>query len=441
MKGPEILTLRVLNGMVKEQIKSSFPEVVRLVSEISEMSENRNGHCYLELIEKEEEGDAIVARAKAMIWSYSYRMLKPYFETSTGMKLEAGMKVLMTVAVEFHELYGYSLTVKDIDPSYSLGDLALKKQATVQRLRQEGVVDMNKELELFSVPQRLAIITSPTAAGYGDFMQQLLRNDRGLKFYTKLFPAVMQGSDTEASVIAALEKINRYAGFFDAVVLIRGGGAQAELHAFNSYLLALHLAQFPLPVLSGIGHERDETIADMVAWRSFKTPTAVAEFLVDTVEDFARLMDDYQKQVVVLASDGLRSRTMYLQSLAQSFVPGVMQFLNRRALLGQKYQARLQHACWLKMTQADKGTREQQMKFRNAWGQRIQGLKSRMESYGLKAQWLNPDHLLQRGFSLTMCQGKIITDVAQVQRGDVLNTRMRDGSITSVVEQVDNHIK
>lgn len=217
----EPIGLYQLNNLVKQTLKESFTEGILIVAEIADIKENRSGHCYIELVEKREEDDAIIATARATIWAFTYRLLKPYFETTTGKSLQRGMKVLVRVEVVFHEVYGYSLNIRDIDPTFTIGDVERKRKEILDRLEQEGVIHMNRELELSPLPKVIAVISSPTAAGYGDFVDQLHRNPFGYAFHTKLFPAVMQGENTTASVIAALERVYEYDSLFDVVVIDR----------------------------------------------------------------------------------------------------------------------------------------------------------------------------------------------------------------------------
>jgi len=294
----ERLKLSELNGLVKKAIGEAFTAPIWVIGEISELKTNRSGHCYLNLIEKEENGDAIVAQARATIWSYTFRMLRPFFETTTGQPLIEGLKVLVSVSVEFHELYGYSLNIRDIDPTYTLGDMARRRREIITRLQSEGVAEMNKELELPLVPQKIAIISSSTAAGYQDFIDQLTNNPAGYHFDLKLFPAVMQGNQAETSIIESLEQIFLYEKFFDAVVIIRGGGSQADLSCFDNYNLAYYITQFPLPVITGIGHEKDDSIVDLVAHTRLKTPTAVAEFLISGVAQFDQRLDELKNSFI-----------------------------------------------------------------------------------------------------------------------------------------------
>ena len=281
----EALSLLELNTRIRGALSRAFPETCWVRAEMSDVRVNTSsGHCYLEFVEKNAQTGQLVAKVRGSIWAKTFRMLKPYFEMETGQMFASGLKVLVKVSVEFHELYGLSLTVLDIDPAYTLGDMVRKRMEIIRQLQEEGVFTLNKELPFPLLPRRIAIITSPTAAGYEDFMNQLTRNKGGYPFYTKLFPALMQGERTEASVIAALDRIYQHQDLFDVVVIIRGGGATSDLNSFDSYLLAANCAQFPLPIITGIGHERDDTVVDLVAHTRMKTPTAVAEFLISRMD-------------------------------------------------------------------------------------------------------------------------------------------------------------
>ncbi len=316
---PDTLTLFELNNQVKSGIREMFPGTFWVVGEISEMSTNQSGHCYLELIEKQTDSEQIIARAKATIWAFTFRMLRPYFESVTGQRFSFGIKIMVQVSIEFHEIYGYSLNIKDIEPNYTIGDLSRKRQEIIQRLQDEGVFHLNKELEIPVVPQHIAVISSETAAGYGDFVDQLSGNRFGYKFKIKLFQAYMQGEEAEQSIISALEKVFETMDKFDMVVLIRGGGSQADLNCFNSYWLCYHITQFPLPVVTGIGHERDETIADMVAHTSLNTPTAVAEFIINAMSEFDSYLDQLKDRVVDIASEKLQVWNEDVERLSRNF--------------------------------------------------------------------------------------------------------------------------
>ncbi len=312
------VSLYDLLGQVKLAFKSSLPGAWWVMAEISELKLNYSGHCYLELIEKNETGESIRAKVRATIWSSVFRMLQPYFETTTRMQLTAGIKVMVKVNADFHELYGFSLNITDIEPSYTIGELARQKQEIINRLKAEGVFDMNKQLTVPRLPCKIAVISSGTAAGFGDFTDQLKKNQFGYKFYLKLFPAVMQGDEAEQSIIAALDKIYGYEAFFDAVVIIRGGGAQSDLNCFNNYWLNYNICQFPLPVLTGIGHEQDETIADLVACKRLKTPTAVAEFLISLFQEADEEISERSLSLYNMVNDRVRDENERLTAICSA---------------------------------------------------------------------------------------------------------------------------
>lgn len=281
MKSNSKLTLFEVSQRIQQALENSFPTRIWVVAEISELKENRSGHCYLELVEKEENADQPKAKARATIWAGTYRMLKPFFETSTQRGLGAGIKVLVLCDVNYHPLYGLSLNIQDIDPTFTLGDIEQKRQETINLLIADGIFNMNKEVGLPLLPKRVAVISSPTAAGFQDFSHQLDNNARGYVVHYKLFKATMQGEKAEDSIINALNQIYNDYDSWDVVAIIRGGGSQIDLGCFDSYMLASHIAQFPLPIITGIGHEKDITVADMVAHTRQKTPTAVAEYILD----------------------------------------------------------------------------------------------------------------------------------------------------------------
>jgi exodeoxyribonuclease VII large subunit len=403
------VSLLELNEMVKETIKFTFPETIWIRAEISELHENSAGHSYWEFIEKEELSDRIIARIKGNCWAYTYRMLKPYFENSTGEKLKAGMSVLISCTIEYHELYGISLNIKDIDPTFTLGDLARRRLEIIERLQEDGVFDLNKTLELSEIPQRIAVISSETAAGYGDFMEQLLHNESGFIFYPKLFPAVMQGEKTAESIILALDKIFDKQELFDCVVIIRGGGATAELSAFDNYELAFHCAQFPLPVITGIGHLRDESILDLIAHTHAKTPTAVAEFLVSKMEDIYFLLSDIQKNITGYTQQILQQEKLVLQR----FILQLPQIVQKHTLSQKEKVNRLAMGL-------SRATHENLMQKNH--------LLALMEK---ELRLSSPETILKKGYSLTLQNGKIIKNKKNLRTGDVITTRLRDGEIDS----------
>ena len=476
----ERLKLSELNGLVKKAVAETFTAPVWVIAEISELKTNRNGHCYLVLIEKEEDGDAIVAQAKATIWSYTFRMLQPYFESTTGQQFTEGIKVLVSVSVEFHELYGYSLNIRDIDPTYTLGDMARRRREIIARLQAEGVLEMNKELQLPVVPQKIAIISSPTAAGYQDFVDQLTNNAAGYHFDLKLFPAIMQGNQAESSMMSALEQIYRYESFFDAVVIIRGGGSQADLSCFDNYNLAYYITQFPLPVITGIGHEKDDSIVDLVAHTRLKTPTAVAEFLISGVTQFDMHLDDLNNQIISQISGMITESKSTIEQIARLIAP-----LTRERLL--KTGNRLNQTVW-KLDSSAKiliqnenyrlkkkeenirqnfrnitqshlrlleknirilsgslrettNTSKEQLAFKM---QRSENLIRRfisdnqhlLELSRQKAMLNDPYKILARGYSITTIHGRALKDANMVEPSGLIETRLYHGQLISEVKTI-----
>lgn len=408
----ESYSLSELGKCIKMTLKTAFAEPVWVRAEISEMHENVSGHCYLDLIEKADDTDVLVAKQKATIWAFTYRMLKPYFESETGATLRAGMKVLLLCEVEFHEVYGVSLNVRDIDPAFTVGEMAVRRAEIIRRLTDDGIVDMNKQQPLAPVPQRVAVISSATAAGYGDFCDQLRNNVFGYTFYTKLFPATMQGAQTEQSVVAALDKICDFIDNFDVVVIIRGGGATSDLVAFDNYNLALHCAQFPLPIISGIGHQRDESVVDLVAHTRVKTPTAAAEFLVARINDFEKNIDEMAQNVAFSAREVVHDELLRLQQ--------------RIARLGVVQRVCVRH---------DAALQYLTMRLRNAAKMAISSEEKRMALVEKSIEYADPATLLRRGFTLTTKHGKIVKSVCDVAPGDIVTTHLADGAFTAMVQQ------
>ena len=477
----ERLKLSELNGMVKKAIGEAFTSPIWVIAEISELKTNRSGHCYLNLIEKEENGDAIVAQARATIWSYTFRMLQPFFESTTGQQLTEGIKVLVSVSVEFHELYGYSLNIRDIDPTYTLGDLARRRREIINRLHSEGVAEMNKELELPLVPQKIAIISSPTAAGYQDFIDQLTNNPAGYHFDLKLFPAVMQGNQAETSIISALEQIYLYENFFVAVVIIRGGGSQADLSCFDNYNLAYFITQFPLPVITGIGHEKDDSIVDLVAHTRLKTPTAVAEFLISGVAQFDLHLDELKNSFVGIITGLISESNKDIEQIARMIAPLIREKISksnnrlnqtiwkldnsvkifiqtRNHQLERKEETvrfefknftQLQLRVFEKTTRTLSGTLRQitiarhdqltrkmqrsETLFRGALSDSFHYLDLSLQ----KAQLTDPNKILARGYSITTYNGRALKDANMLKEGALIETRMLNSHIISEVKLIN----
>ncbi len=413
---PNSLSLLELNEALKSSIKSAFSEVVWVRAEIGELHENANGHCYLELVEKAADSDTVVAKQKAAIWASTYSLLKPYFESATGVSLAAGLNVLIACTVEFHAVYGMSLGVRDIDPSFTVGDMALRRAEIIRRLTDEGVADMNKRLAMPPVPQRVAVVSSVSAAGFGDFCDQLQGNRFGYKFYVRLFAATMQGAQTEPSVIAALDAINDCADKFDVVAIIRGGGATSDLAAFDNYNMALHCAEFPLPIISGIGHQRDDSIVDLVAHTRVKTPTAAAEFLIDQVHAFVETLNETAQQLSDLAHDILDDNERTLQrQLARLGVA--------RQVIGRENNTLL--ASTFRLEKSAKSA--------------ISSAKNSLSLIEKSLELSDPRALLQRGYTLTTKGGKIVKSAADLRPNDTIETHFADGVVQSEVKKANKN--
>ncbi len=453
-----IITLCELNKEVKSVIKNGLSEPRWVTAEISDLNINRSGHCYLELVEKDEADERIIAKARGIIWSYTFNMIRPYFETVTGQELASGLKIMMNITVEFHELYGYSLLIKDIDPSYTLGDIARRKLEVLQQLEDEGILEMNKSLPLPIVFQKIAIISSPTAAGYGDFIDQLDHNAYGYTFYHKLFPAVMQGDQTEASVISALERIFQYEDFFDGVVIIRGGGAKSDLYVFNNYGLASHICQFPLPVITGIGHERDESVVDIIACQKLKTPTAVAEFLIGKMIDFDSQLKSMQDEFLEFVEQYMTDKENALHQLIYSLQSGIRHALSRKQyqldsaldkmniftkqfVASKKRQIKdyLQDTVqlfYVNQQHCQNQIETQQYKCKTYVQSYIKSKYHQMGLFENTFKYINPDNVLKRGFTLTTFQNKIIKNVNYLEQNDQIETYLLNGKIISTVKKI-----
>lgn len=330
----EKLTLLDLQEKIKRGIEGAVPGAVWVTAEIGELNNHYSGHCYLDLIDYKEGGRGVAAKARGVIWSNVWRMLKPYFETTSGVRLEKGLHVLLKAQVSFSPVYGLSLNILDIDPSFTVGELELRRQKTIERLKGDGCMEMNPSLQLPALPRRIAVVSAETAAGYRDFMKQLHQNENGFRFCTELFAAQMQGDDAPQSIISALERIAERSDEFDVAIIIRGGGAAMDLVCFDDYNLALNIAQFPLPVITGIGHDHDFHIADMVAHTWLKTPTAVADFFVGLfVEQEQYIMYLFQRISLTLTQK-ISAERQKLALLHNSMVQGVANLVSngRRSL-------------------------------------------------------------------------------------------------------------
>lgn len=426
------LSLFELNALVRKSVKLCLPDEYWVQAELSDVRTNYSGHCYLEFVQKDPRGNALVAKARGMIWSNIYVMLKPYFERETGQTFTSGIKVLVKVTVDFHELYGYSLTVVDIDPAYTLGDMARRRKEIIRRLEEEGVLTLNKELEMPLLPQRVAVISSATAAGYGDFCNQLLNNSDGLVFYPHLFAAVMQGDKVEASVIAALNAVYKEVDRWDVVVIIRGGGATSDLSGFDTYDLAANCAQFPLPIITGIGHERDDTVIDMVSHTRVKTPTAAAEFLINRMRETASDLERYISYFHQTIPERIAHNKERLEQWVARIPSRVQMRLQHERFRQERMAVRMNTAWQTRFLREEYRLRLEQ-RLATAIEARLQRERHRLQLAQSQVEAASPELLLKRGYSLTLKDGKAVTDASALHPGDVLTTRVAKGEFKSKV--------
>ena len=412
-------TLHQLNLMVRDAIAMQLPDEYWVEAELSECRE-RGGHCYMELVEKDDNNNTPVARASAKCWRQTWQMMQPYFERTTGQPLRAGLKVLLKVYAQFHEAYGFSWIVTDIDPTYTLGDMARRRQEIIRKLKEEGVFDLQRELHIPLFAKRIAVISASNAAGYGDFCRQLEDNEYGFRFSVQLFSATMQGELVESSVISALNEIYRQCQQltaqgqqpYDVVVIIRGGGATADLSGFDTLALAENVAQFPLPIITGIGHDRDESILDMVANTHVKTPTAAATLLIDHLAQTLRRIEEAQNRLTMYIHQRISSYQVRLSNIAVLIPNLALQTVanahHRIDLLESRIPITIER--------------------------RITNQKHLLEQLNIKLQSLDPQILLSRGYSITLKDGRAVRDPQQLKSGDTLETRVEKGTIKSTVQ-------
>ena len=411
------LTLFELNHLVRDVLECEMPDEYWVEAELSECHESK-GHCYMELIQKDERNATPIAKANAKCWASKWMLIRPYFERTTGERLRAGMKVLLKVYPQFHEAFGFSWIVTDIDPTYTLGDMARKRQEIIRQLKEEGVFELQRELELPLFCQHIAVISSESAAGYGDFCHQLSDNPYGFQFQTQLFPAIMQGEGVSQSIISALENI--YNGqcstvngqCFDCVVIIRGGGATSDMSGFDTLSLAENVANFPLPIITGIGHDRDESILDMVSHTRVKTPTAAAAFLVDHLKGVLDTIEGAQSLITHYARQKLSTLQSQLATI-QEILPKLFLAVKIRQ------DARIENL---------------EARFPLLAERRLTAERHRLQLTEEKLKALDPQLLLKRGYSITLHNGKAVHNPLALKAGDEIETRLEKGTIKSIIK-------
>lgn len=432
------LTLYELNSLVREIVESSFSNGYWVEAELSEVREVR-GHCYMELVQKDPFSATPVARASAKCWKNRWSALRPKFERTTGQPLHAGLKVLLWVTASFHEAYGFSWIVQDLDPTYTLGDMARKRMEIIRQLKEEGVFDLQKELRLPLFTQHVAVISSANAAGYGDFCNQLLNNNYGLHFETTLFPAIMQGDQVEASVIAALNNIYDIADRYEVVVIIRGGGATADLSGFDTLRLAENVANFPLPVITGIGHERDESVIDMVAFQRVKTPTAAATFLIDNLMETSQRIDYWQETISQHVSQRLTLEHARLEKILARIPTLVHLARTRQETRIERLATNLSHRIHERLTAERYRIERLATSITPLVDKRLTAERQQLQQLTLRVNGLDPALLLKRGYSITLVNGNVVRDAACLQVGDMVETRLQKGTFTATVKTTIPH--
>ena len=410
------LSLHELTRRIAAVVNESFADPLWVVAELSDVRVAANGHCYMTLVEKESRRGTTLASVRGMIWSNRWWLLRDSFVQQTGQQFATGLKVMVLVQVTMHEQYGLSLNILDIDPTYTLGEMARRRLEILRQLKEDGIIDMNRELPFPVLPQRIAVISAEGAAGYGDFMKQLANNAYGLKFYAHLFPATMQGQQTEPSVIAALDRINEVEDLFDVVVIIRGGGATVELASFDSYLLASYIAQFPLPVIVGIA--------------SVKTPTAAAALLIDTLYmQMQKVLDLHEeiKDNLQQRMDLERQHLQRLGNVVRNTHVMLAQQISRLDIIGQRIQSASRQMLSNGSNTLDTFRQAIQMLSR----QRIQREKDKLEFIDRTIQLAQPDNILKRGFTITRLDGHAVKSAASVPPGSTLTIQTADGTLTA----------
>ena len=430
---PQGISLSEFNSRIERLINGS-PEVQRqwVVAETSDLRLVR-GHCYMELLEKNAQGVSL-AKVNAAIWGSNYDRLNHKFKAATGSDIATGMKVLVLVTATYHSQFGFKVVINDIDPNYTMGDMERQRLEILNRLTAEGIIGMNKELPWPEVPQRIAIISAEGAAGYGDFMNQLLNNPYGLQFYTCLFGASMQGAQTVPTVLAALDRINRHLDLFDCVVIIRGGGATSELNSFDNYDLAANVAQFPLPVIVGIGHERDVTVLDYVAAMRVKTPTAAAEWLIQRGTNALAHLNELQESVVAAVRDTI-SQAREQQAYFTSTIPATARRIIDTNRMRLDHDARAIPLAAVNLITAQRTRLERDVeRVGDTITRTIQHEKQRLQALNDKATLLSPVNTLRRGYSLVLKDGKCVTAASQLQQGDQVTMQFATGTVDATVD-------
>lgn len=427
------LSLYELNTLVSSVLSLDLPDDYWVEAELSEAREVR-GHCYMELVQKDEASNTPIAKASAKCWASRWSILRPMFERVTGQRLHAGMKVMLRVKAQFHAAYGFSWIVSDINPEYTMGDLMRRRQEIIKQLKAEGVFDLQRELTIPAFAQHIAVVSSDGAAGYGDFCRQLADNAKGYRFTVRLFSATMQGEAVEQSVIAALNRIYEEQDVFDAVVIIRGGGATSDLSGFDTLALAENVANFPLPIITGIGHDRDESILDMVAHTRVKTPTAAAQLLIDNLSRTDQLIESLRQRIVRTTQQRMHTEQVRLKAVAER-IPVLF------SLVSVKEQARIDrlsrqvlNAVARRIDTARQRVERLEVRLVDTVRRLLTDEQHRLQMLEQRIEAENPERLLRRGYSITTYEGHAVHDASRLPKGAVVETRVEKGAFKSKVE-------
>ena len=427
------LSLFELNNLVREVITTDISMEYWVEAELSEVREVR-GHCYMELVQKDMFSNTPVAKASAKCWKSKWMYVRPKFEQITGQYLHTGMKVMLKVYADFHEAYGFSWIVTDINPEYTLGDMAKKRMKIIEQLKQEGVFDLQKELEIPMFAQRVAVISSLNAAGFGDFTRQLTDNSYGFKFQVELFPAIMQGEGIEGSVIAALDAINERLDEFDVVVIIRGGGATSDMSGFDTLALAENVANFPLPIITGIGHDRDESVLDMISHTKVKTPTAAAALLVEHLEVVWQMLMEAENELVTVAQHRIENEKQRLSHIAEK-IPVLFSLVKTHyENVLDKLLMTISSMINEKVSSEKHNVLLMEEKIKPLVDVRLQREKHHLMMLEQRVKALDPEILLKRGYSITLCKGKVVVDASMLKSGDEVETKVRKGTFKSIIK-------
>lgn len=433
-KSPNTITLQEFNNRIKRLLADPSVMNCWVVAETTDVRINQ--HCYLQLLEKNPKTGATVAKIKAIIWGSQFRFLNARFKQVTGRDIGNDMKIMVCLSVNYSPQYGLTVVINDINPEFTLGDMERQRQEILNRLTQEGIIGQNKTVPVPRVLQRIAIVSAAGAAGYGDFMKQLTDNKYGVCFYPCLFQATMQGVKTVPTVLAALDKVEQNQHLFDCVVIIRGGGGTEELNSFDNYDLARRVATFPLPVIVGIGHERDITVLDYVAGIRVKTPTAAAEHIILQAANALAHIGDLSNQVVSIARDYIARAKEQLSYYAGNLPIMAQRIIDTNTLRLQNFIQNIPLHVQRRIEGENAQLARQKDAIKNAVAQVKMKETMRLEALGDKIELLSPRKVMARGYTLTTCEGKIMTDAAQLEAGKLVTIHFRDGKVVAGTQSI-----